>query len=486
MKRLQPPAHGQLDVFDQGFPGLALRVSYGGRKSWTYFYRLGGKLRRMTMGTYPALSLAAAREAWREARQDVARGRDPSKAGKQERPATNFAAVADEWLRRDQAKNRSHANVKRILFKDVVPAWQHRQISEIGRRDVLDLIDAIADRGAVSMARQVHAHLHRLFRWCVGRGIIEANPMTDLPKPGSNVARDRVLSDEELVAIWKGCDQLGWPFGTIFQLLMLTGARREEIGGLQWTEISDGHEAPEIRLEGARTKNGERHTIPISKLVSVTIGMSPHVANSDFVFTTNGKTAVSGWSRAKSRLDAIVRIEPWVIHDLRRSVATGMQKLGVGLQVVEAVLGHVSGSRAGVVGIYQRHSYDHEKRAALTAWAAHLSALLEGRQARQGPVLLTDTAKMKRTGKVLPFWWQAVMAKSKPPRRHVRKRIRKPIERDDQLVKACKEINLNWDVEARLVRYVRRCGRDAPGSWTSYGGRRLPLSVRQKPVMATF
>ena len=393
VERLKPPPQGQIDVFDQGYPGLALRISYGGGKTWVFFYRIGGRLRRMGLGTYPAVSLSEAREAWRGARQEVAQGRDPSQSRKRERPATNFAAVAEEWLRRDQSKNRSHANVVRILNKDVIPVWGHLAIQDIGRRDVLDLIDGIADRGAVSMARQVHAHVHRLFRWCVGRGIIETSPMADLPKPGTKVARDRVLTDAELVAVWKGCDQLGWPFGIIFQLLLLTGARREEIGGLRWSEISDADDAPEIKLEGARTKSGEPHVIPISKLVAVSIGMAPHIANSDFVFTTNGKTPVSGWSRAKVRLDKLVPLDPWTIHDLRRTVATGMQKLGVGLQVVEAILGHVSGSRAGVVGIYQRHTYDAEKRAALNAWAAHVSALLEGR--KPGKVLFYAHTRIK-------------------------------------------------------------------------------------------
>ena len=188
-------------------------------------------------GRSPAISLAEARDAWRSAREDVAKDIDPSIALKRERPATDFKNVTDEWLRRDQAKNRSHDNVKRIIDKNVIPAWGHRSIVDIGRRDVLDLIDGVVDRGAVSMARQVHAHLHRLFRWCVGRGIIEANPMADLPKPGQATKRERVLSDDELKAVWNGAVQMGWPFGPVVQLLILTGARRSEIGGLRWSEI---------------------------------------------------------------------------------------------------------------------------------------------------------------------------------------------------------------------------------------------------------
>jgi integrase len=375
VKRLKPPPKGQLDYFDRGFPGLALRVSYGGAKSFVFFYRACGKLRRMTLGCYPAMSLAAAREAWREARIEAQAGRDPASSRKRERPATSFAGVAEEWLKRDQAQNRSSSEVKRILDRDVLPFWSHRQIADLGRRDVLDLIDAIADRGAIVMARRVHAHLHRLFRWSVGRGIIAASPMADLPKPGAETKRDRVLTDDELATVWRASDAMGWPFGPAFQLLLLTGARRDEINSLRWSEIRDGA----IHLEGARTKNNQPHRIPLAALARALIETLPRIAKSDLVFTTNGKTPVSGWSRAKARIDPEI-LTPWRIHDLRRTVATGLQKLGVSLQVIEAVLGHVSGSRAGVVGIYQRHSFDAEKAAALEAWGAHVMALLEGRE----------------------------------------------------------------------------------------------------------
>jgi integrase len=378
VKRLKPPVAGQIDVFDQGYPGLALRVSYGGGKSWVYFYRLGGKLRRMTIGPYPALALKDARTSWRDAREEVQKGRDPAVARNRERPATNFEKVSEEWLRRDQAGNRSCDEVKRILDRDVIPVWGHRAVAELGRRDVLDLIDGIADRGAVTMARRVQAHLHRFFKWAVGRGILESNPAADLPKPGSEVRRDRVLSGDEIASVWRGCEQLAWPFGTAICSLLLTGARREEIGQLRWSEL-DGDSAS-INLRGARTKNAQPHTIPLSTVMSSLLNDVPRIGVSDYVFTTNGKTPVSGWSRAKDRLDQMAMIDPWRLHDLRRTVATGMQKLGVGLQVIEAVLGHVSGSRAGVVGVYQRHSFDAEKRLALEAWGAHVIDLIEGRE----------------------------------------------------------------------------------------------------------
>jgi integrase len=371
--RTKPPTSGQVELFDKGFPGLALRISYGGGKSFVYFYRIGGKLRRMTLGTYPAISLAQAREAWRKARQDVAAGRDPAKVLKREASGTNFESVVRDWLKRDQAKNKSVREVERIVDRELLPVWGHRGVSEISRRDIRDLIDGIADRGAPIMALRVHAYVHRFFRWCVGRDIIEANPATDLPKVSPETKRNRVLSDAELAAVWNAAGKIGWPFGDALRLLILTGARREEIGQLKWSEVRGDL----IALEGARTKNAEPHNIPLSLAASTLLQRVPRIADSDRVFTTNGKTSVSGWSRAKSNLDALSGVHDWRVHDLRRTVATGLQKLGVNLQTIEAVLNHTSGSRSGVVGVYQRHSFDAEKRAALDAWGKHLMAVIQ-------------------------------------------------------------------------------------------------------------
>jgi len=307
VSRIKPPAVGQVDHFDTGYPGLALRISYGGSRSWVYFYRWQGKQKRLTLGPWPALELGQARDVWREARKRLAGGLEPI-AAPPVLAADDFTSVVAEWLKRDQADNRSHDEVKRILHKEVLPTLGRFRISEIGRRHVLDLIDAIADRGAVTLARRCHAHLHRLFRWSVGRGIIAANPMADLPKPGAEVRRKRVLSDVELVLAWNAAQQVGWPMGSAIQLLMLTAARRDEIGELRWTEID--RTCSEIRLEGERTKNGEPHTIPLSAFAQSLIDAVPRVADSPFVFTTTGTTPISGWSRQGERRPAHARACP--------------------------------------------------------------------------------------------------------------------------------------------------------------------------------
>ena len=350
VQRLKPPRDKDLEVFDLGYPGLALRVGYGGAKSFILFYRYAGKLRRETLGRWPEISLGAARERWRRTREAVARGDDPLGANGKV-PALAFEAVVEEWLRRDvvpRCRASSAYGVQRLVEHDLLPAWRGRRIDTIVKHDVLMLLDAIVDRGAPAKARRVYVHAHRLFKWCAGRGIIDVNPMVGLEAPASENSRERVLTDTELAAVWQASTD--WPFGAIVRLLILTGARREEIGQLTWDEI----QGDTIHLEGSRTKNGNGHLIPLSAPALELLRSAPRIGEK-YVFTLDGTKPVSSWSRAKARLDKASGVTGWRIHDLRRTVATGMQRLGVGLQTVEALLGHTGGSRAGIVGVYQRH-----------------------------------------------------------------------------------------------------------------------------------
>jgi integrase len=378
IERLRAPEVGQTDYFDAAYPALALRVTANGVRSWVYFGRVHGRIKRATLGRYPDLGLMQARRKAGETADAMRKGIDPVAAKRAARVAVvrdSFAAVADEWIKRDQADNRARERVRTLIARNVTRVWGERPITSITRRDAIELIDGIVDRGVVSLARRTHAHLHRLFRWSVGRGIIEVNPMTDMPKPGTAVRRERVLSDAELAIVWKAADKIGGPFGPAIQLLALTGARRDEIGALSWAEIR----GDQIELPGIRTKNGQEHIIPLSKMASAIIARLPKIAGCQYVFTANGTRHVSGWSGAKARFDGYAPLPAWRIHDLRRTVATGMQRLGIGLQVVEAVLNHV-GSRAGIVGVYQRHTFDVEKRAALDAWARHVEAIVSGKK----------------------------------------------------------------------------------------------------------
>jgi len=423
--RLKAPARGQVDYFDAAYPALALRVTERGVRSWVYFGRLGGRIKRVTLGRFPAMSLAQARVQAGETADALGAGRDPTAArraarGRAAGPAPDtVAAVAAEWLARDQAGNRSHGEVKRILDKDVLPAWGARTVQSIARRDAIELLDAVADRGAATLARRLHAHLHRMFKWAVARGIVETNPFADIPKPGREVRRDRVLSDAELREVWTAAGALGWPFGPVVQLLALTGARRDEIGALSWPEV-DGDGAA-LRLDGARTKTGEPRTVPLAApavaILEALPRVKPATGSPAHVFTTNGRNAVSGWSRAKALLDAeiagrrrqaaidaggdaeaVEAMPGWRLHDLRRTVATGLQRLGTRLEVIEAVLGHVSGSRGGIVGVYQRHAFEDEKRTALEAWGEHVAALTAEAGPGEAPSPSAEVIALREAG----------------------------------------------------------------------------------------
>ena len=195
MQRTKPPKKGVTEIFDLGYPGLCLRVSYGGTRSFDTFYRAGGKLRRETLGKWPALSLAQARQLWRERREAIGRGEDPSRP-----KATLFETVVEEWLRRDQSKNKASSlyQVTRSVEDDLLPAWRGRRVDTIGKRDVIELLDSIADRGAPQTARATQAFIGRFFAWCLERDILQSDPTAGMPRVGSNVERDRVLSDSEL------------------------------------------------------------------------------------------------------------------------------------------------------------------------------------------------------------------------------------------------------------------------------------------------
>jgi integrase len=407
---MRPPASGRIEVRDADSP-LVFRLTSDGARSMSVRTRLHGRQVRFT---YPRAAvihnLGDARRWAHKVIDSCKEGTDPREAERKAQAAVRdtVGAVAAEWLKRDQCGNRSHDEVKRIIDRDVLGAWGGRRIQEITRRDAIELIDAIADRGAVTMARRVQTHIHRLFRWAVARGIVEASPVTDLPKPGRIVKRDRVLSDDEVARVWAAAEAVGWPFGQVVQLLILTGARRSEIGRLEWRELD--LDAGVLRIDGARTKNGEPQDIPLSPAAIDILNALPRVADADgnqvrHVFTTTGESPVSGWSRAKLALNnkdlklrreeaeeagqdpiAVEPLAEWRLHDLRRTVATGLQRLGQRLEVIEAVLGHVSGSRGGIVGIYQRHNFADEKHAALVAWAEHVVKIIGGKPAKVVPI----------------------------------------------------------------------------------------------------
>ena len=379
--------------------GLFFITQPSGATSWALRYRAnGGASRKLTLGSFPSLDLKAARRAAEEARGKIARGEDPAAANRASRAAAKAERegetdlvenVVDKFVERyAKAQTRDWRETKRLLEKNAVSKWKGRQLSTITPPQIHDLLDEITDRGAPIGANRVLAQLKVLGVWAVERGIIEKSPFEGIKPPASERgrARERVLSDDELTIVWKAAYSIGWPFGPIVRLLILTGARRDEVAQMEWREVDIDRAV--WTLPASRSKNRREHTIPLSDTVLDVLRSLPRIDRSGFVFTTNARTPVSGFSKAKPALDRAMAelagerappIPAWVLHDLRRTVATNLQRLGVRLEVTEAVLNHVSGSRAGIVGVYQKHDYAAEKRAALDAWARRLAAIVGGK-----------------------------------------------------------------------------------------------------------
>ena len=226
-------------------------------------------------------------------------------------------------------------------------------------------------------------------RLCFVARLLDGEAMTDVclefgisrktKPPGEEKSRNRVLSDDELKVIWTAADEMKWPFGSIVQLLILTGARREEVTGMRWSELDLDKKL--WALPRTRVKHDAEHTVPLSEAAMAVIEDLPRIKKVDFVFSTTGKGPVSGFSKAKDRLDEVAAVSDWQLHDIRRTVASGMARLDITLPVIEKCLNHRSGSFAGIVGVYQRYSFSEKKRNALDAWARFVTALVSDKPA---------------------------------------------------------------------------------------------------------
>jgi integrase len=381
VEQARPNSRKRIEIPDGGKPGLYLVIQSSGRKSWAVRYRFQGQARKLTLDGFP--SLASAHRLAQEALDRVAEGYDPA-ADKQsakregDHGSNLFSAVAAEFVERHVKRNTrasSARETERFLAKDVLPKWGHKRVEDITRRNVLDLLDGIVDRGGGLSANRVLAVTRKLFNWAVQRGILEASPVTGIKPLLAEPTRDRVLTDDEIRWFWLACDKVGYPFGSMATLLLLTGQRRNEVAGMTWGELD--HDKALWRIPGGRTKNDEAHEVPLSGAALAVIASLPRVkSDKGYLFTTNGETHISGYSRAKAVIDhavlevargevgGVTEIPRWTFHDLRRTAVSGMARLGISLPVIEKVVNHSSGSFAGIVGVYQRHSFADEKRTA--------------------------------------------------------------------------------------------------------------------------
>jgi integrase len=417
----KPPESGRLELWDSLLPGFGLRVTDKNARTYFVMYRAltaeGRKQRRLKIGDAAIVSLGEAREAAREALRKVAHGVDPAedKGPSNVAAVGNVRAAAADYLERYVKKNTrpgTFKETKRTFDVDVLPVWGARPVGSITRQDVGKLLDTIAGRGAEVQANRTLTRLKTFFSWLLDEEVISVSPVARMKPRTRETSRDRALSDDEIRLFWLACDRMGWPFGPLFQLLLLTAQRRDEVGTMTFGELDLEHHLWVIPREKA--KNDRAHEVSLSDHALAIIaelqrmrGRIAELKNSPFVFTMNGRTPVSGFSRAKERLDAemerlarmarglpeddaacrkalklkggeeLPRLVPeFILHDLRRTAATGMARLNIAPHVVDKVLNHTGGAIRGVAAVYNRFEYSAERRAALEAWGRYIDNLL--------------------------------------------------------------------------------------------------------------
>jgi integrase len=373
--------------FDDDLPGFGLRLRKSGSRTWLFQYRIGAKQRRISLGNAAVVPVGRARETAADLHARVRLGGDPAtdKVVAIERANETFGLVVERYLaaRRGKLRPRTIVGVERHLMKQ--SKRLHRlPLTSVDQRTIADLLNEVAVNAGEVTSNRVRTSLSGFFTWAIKEGfhLPSGNPASNTNKRKEK-PRDRVLKPEELKSIWAACREDD--YGDIIKLLMLTAQRADEIARLQTDELHDEM----IVLPQNRTKNNRAHVVPLSEPAKTIL--APLRSDRLCVFGRDG-AGFSGWSRAKATLDQRIAqqtgkpLPHWTPHDLRRTAATGMADLGVHPHIIEAVLNHVSGHKGGVAGIYNRATYDREKRDALNLWAEHLLAVIEGRAALVVPL----------------------------------------------------------------------------------------------------
>jgi integrase len=401
----------RLELPDGHTRGLFLVVQPSGVKSWALRYRFGGRPRKLTIG--PLLlsrdatiggprplgspqTLAEARTAAQTAKLAIASGNDPGAAKTAER--TSPADPEENLVRKHASrfveqyckpKNRSWRETERQFKTTILPVIGAKRIAEVTKVDVVRIRDGLVEAGTPIMANRVFATLRKFFNWLVGRGALEKSPCSGLSMPSAETSRDRVLSWTEVDTLWRETFSLSEPFGALIRTLVLSGQRREEVAGLNDSEIDRARMT--WTIPAVRAKNGKTHIVPITDTYVATVDRVKRIGEKGLVFSTTGETPVSGFSKAKARLDELLKFDlSWTLHDLRRTVATGMAELGEPIHVVEAVLNHKSGSIKGVAAVYNRHDYFEEKARAITAWCRFIEDVITDEAVRLAYSLMRD------------------------------------------------------------------------------------------------
>lgn len=363
------------DFWDEGLPGFGVRAHHSGRK--TYFVRYStedGAKRRLTLGSYPTLSLVDARSQAKAIIGRIARGEDPQADKTKERGAETFGELAAEYIERHaKVKKRRWQEDARVLKVDLLPAWRRKKAKNITRREVSELLDCVVARGAPIMANRVKALISKIYNFGIGRGIVEHNPCLGVPMPAKARQRDRVLTAEEIRALWLALDHENLVMAATFRMRLLTAQRGSEVLTMRWADI-DGDWwtiPPEV------AKNGLTHRVPLAPQVHELLDeLRSTTGSSEWVFASPRREGahITAVQKAAARVTKRSGVD-FVPHDLRRTAASHMTSMGISRLVVSKILNHVE---SGITAVYDRHSYDPEKRQALGRWAARLEEIMAG------------------------------------------------------------------------------------------------------------
>jgi integrase len=407
------PTSRRVEYFDAHTPGLAIRVSTRGRKTWILLYRTqpdeetqhAPRLRRLTLGRYPDLDVKGARKQAQIERGKVAKGKDPA-AAKQAvrrtaRMGDTIGDLAKDYIEKyAKAHKRSWRDDQRYLDAEVLPAWKRIKVKQLQRRDVRALIDSIADRGSPISANRCLALVRKMLNWGVSQDWLDANPAALMAKPGKETSRERVLTDDEIRLVWAACETERPIMCALMRLRLMTAQRGGELSGLKWTDI----EGDWLTIPGTLTKNKLAHRVPLTKAAQDILKSVPRLEDNEHAFpgaVTNrplGDVKKAGQRIAKVVLaklqerDSSIDSFDFRGHDLRRTASTKMAEAGVPQSDISKVLNHVEGGPRATM-VYNRYAYDREKRLALETWGRVLTRILEPKQERR--VVPISTTKRK-------------------------------------------------------------------------------------------
>ena len=382
IQSVKAPAIGQIELFDVRAPGLSVRCGARGAKAFYLTYRMKGdrKRRRGKLGVYPVIKLTEARVARIEKLAQVHKGIDPFPAERLDDTPAHFAFdVCSERFIAEHVERKSKRpdDASRIIRKEFVSAWGARDVREITKSDVRDVLNAIVERGAGVSANRALARVRKLFNWLIDVDVLERSPCYRLPSLVAEVSRDRVLSDAELAAIWNAAEACGYPYAPLVKLLVLLGQRRSEVAAMRWAHLD---------LDGAlwtmpnrSTKNKETHLLPLPQMALEIIGSCPRISGSPFVFPSahDRERYLTGFAVMKEKLDVLSGVREWVFNDCRRSMATHMPALDVDETIIERIQNHklAAGARVSQVQrVYNRYKYLPQMLQALEKWSAHVQS----------------------------------------------------------------------------------------------------------------